>query len=123
MTTTMNKGPAMKTVRRAMGALVLAAMCAMPAVAAAQVPSTMIHQGRLLDRAGAPSTGIAPGASFHGSTRKLFGYEAQSFEVMPCAVLPERLRTDGPLTTSAAPPPAGMIPACIAAEHKEESPE
>ena len=57
MTTTINKGPAMKTVRRAMGALVLAAMCAMPAVAAAQVPSTMIHQGRLLDRAGAPSTG------------------------------------------------------------------
>ncbi len=47
----------MKTVRRALGALVLAAMCAVPAVAVAQVPSTMIHQGRLLDRAGAPSTG------------------------------------------------------------------
>jgi len=47
----------MKTVRRALGALVLAAMCAVPAVAVAQVPSTMIHQGRLLDRSGAPSTG------------------------------------------------------------------
>ncbi|MBK8693372.1 MAG: hypothetical protein IPN17_14040, partial [Deltaproteobacteria bacterium] len=53
----MNRGSRMKTVRRALGALVLAAMCAVPAVAVAQVPSTMIHQGRLLDRAGAPSTG------------------------------------------------------------------
>jgi hypothetical protein len=57
MTTTMNKGLAMKTVRRAMGALVLVAMCAVPTVASAQVPSTMIHQGRLLDRSGNPSTG------------------------------------------------------------------
>lgn len=53
----MKSGVAMKTVRRAVGALVLAAMCALPAVAAAQVPTTMIHQGRLLDRTGAAVTG------------------------------------------------------------------
>ena len=44
--------------RRSIGAAaVLVAGCALPLAAAAQVPTTMIHQGRLLDRAGAPVSG------------------------------------------------------------------
>jgi|GEM_PF-1150367 len=43
--------------RWTIGAAVLGAACALPMVAAAQVPTTMIHQGRLLDRAGAPVSG------------------------------------------------------------------
>lgn len=53
----MKRGIAGGAVRRAVGAVVLAALGVMPAVAAAQVPTTMIHQGRLLDRSGAPASG------------------------------------------------------------------
>lgn len=53
----MNGGVAVRVLRRVVGAAVLAAALAAPGVASAQVPTTMIHQGRLLDRAGAGVTG------------------------------------------------------------------
>ena len=53
----MNGGIAARVWRGVMGAAVLSALWTVPSVASAQVPTTMIHQGRLLDRAGAGVAG------------------------------------------------------------------